>query len=206
MRALFAAVLVAATIGCGTRGIAQSAARPWSRVSLTAGASLASTSLPDQGEGHAGISAFGAAGVRINDLLAVGVHASKWVGFEPDERTFWFATTDYFPTYRSGNHAWRLTAGVGAGRIVGHPFAGGHATSEIEGTAPAWMLGASYDFRIGALSISPYLNTGTTFGSGLSERYCSTPGYLSGDFTQVCSTNSVGAVRVSSLGFSIGVR
>ena len=173
---------------------------------ISAGGAFATSSLEGPGESNKSLSHFIGAGIRVSDLIGVGVERRRWFGEANDRRNFDLINVDFFPYYRSGLPGFRLSAGVGRADIEGHPYAGGHAWSEVKGKTGAASVGVSYDSRAGYLSVSPYVNHSASRGGGLQRRYCSTPNYLSGDFTQVCSEGTAKSVSVTSIGLSVGIR
>lgn len=188
------------------QGLAQTPARKWTRLMLSASGAVANSSVEDPAEAHIGLSSSLAAGVRLNDFIGVGVESRRWIGESNEHKDFRLVTADLFPYYRAGAPAVRVTLGLGVAKIEAHPYAGGHARDVITGTSTAMMFGMAYDLRAGMFAFSPFLNLSAARKQGLALRHCSTPYYLMGNFTEVCSDGAAPSVSVMSAGLSAGIR
>jgi hypothetical protein len=175
------------------------------RAVVDAGIARATSELVSEGESEVGMSAVLRAGIRLRNTITVGAEVRHWRVFDWDEGDFLLAVLDYLPFAGLGLPGLRLSGGLGAGRIEGrHPY--GHQHLDFQGTAPAWMAGVAYEARLGRIAVSPFATLNSTVGSSLAGRSCSAPGYLWGNYTEVCRDTRVGPAKVVSLGATVGIR
>jgi hypothetical protein len=200
--------LIALAVGAGSLAAQDSIPvrhRPWSPIVASAGLSVGGSSISSEGDQC--IPALGSlgVGVRFHDFAGLEYDVAK-MPCDGEYVEFRTISLNVYPGYRSGASSVRVSIGFGKSRIRRNVFAGGHATDVTEGTPSAVSLTMAADERLGRIALSPFFNVARTVGSGLTRQYCSTPNYIAGDFTEVCSGPTAATLTVTTFGLSLGIR
>jgi hypothetical protein len=180
--------------------------RQWSPMVITAGVSVGTRSIPDNGAGQTTGTTFLGFGVRFHDFGGLIYELRKPVSGDGERFVYYLATAELYPLYRQGSRGLRVSVSLGKASITARPFVGGHSSERIDGYTTAWGIGLSQDARAGFFVLTPYAGVLKATRAGLQTTHCSTPNYLSGDFTQVCFDGPSGSFDIMQLGLAIGLR